>query len=414
MPRCVRTYKIPVPAELYTLCDELNRTASRIYSKTLSFVRKIHIKKGFWLSEGSAQKWILRWAEDIPVHTHSKQAALQLYFQALRSYFKAAKKNQDAFPPHRRKRYLPFVWKNTAIRYKKGNIALSLGRKRKPVLVSAPFPKKAEFRQAKLVYENGRYYLHLATEVEIAAPRNVGQVVGVDPGVIKPMAVVFENGKAIVYHGGRLNFLLRYRNKRLASFQKAISRTKKGSKKRKELLKSKKKFLIRIRNQIRDVLHKITSHFIRECLERNVSRIVLEDLNGIRDRAKYSKKANQKIHQWAFRKLEDALKCKAEAVGIKVVKVSEKHTSQECPVCGSKNKTENRNYRCKKCGFTHHRDIVGATNILRRYLASIGATGTVVADLAPAAGVRYYPHLRGQGGLAPWKQASSLQESHTL
>jgi len=59
MPRCVKTCKISVPAELYTLCDKLNRTAGRIYSKTLSFVREIHIKKDFWLSEGSAQKWIL-------------------------------------------------------------------------------------------------------------------------------------------------------------------------------------------------------------------------------------------------------------------------------------------------------------------------------------------------------------------
>ena len=110
---------------------------------------------------------------------------------------------------------------------------------------------------------------------------------------------------------------------------------------------------------------------------------MLGDLNGIRDRVRYSKKVNQKIYQWAFRKLAEQLLCKAEAVGIRVVKVSERDTSRECPVCGSKNKTKNRVYRCSNCGFVHHRDIVGAVNILRRYLVSIGATDTVVADLAP-------------------------------
>ena len=408
MSGCIRTYKIPVPAQLYPLCDELNRTAGRIYSKTLSLVRKIHKKKGFWLSEGSAKKWMLRWAKEIPVHTHSKQAFMELYFQALRSYFRASKKTKDALPPYRRKKYLPFIWKNTAIRYREGRIELSLGKRRKPVSVPAKFPEGTVFRQAKLVYENGRYYLHLAIEVEIVALKDKGQAGGVDLGVIKPIAAVFEDGKAVVYHGGKLNSLLRYRNKRLASFQEAISRTQKGSKRKKKLLRGKKKFLIQIRNQIRDVLHKITSHFIKACLERDVSTIVLGDLNGIRDRVRYSKKVNQKIHQWAFRKLAEQLLCKAEAVGIRVVKVSERNTSQECPVCGTKNKTKNRVYRCRKCGFVHHRDIVGAVNILRRYLASIGAISTVVADLAPAAGVRYYPHLRGQGGLSPWKQALSL------
>jgi len=409
MPGCIRTYKVPVPAQLYSLCNELNRTAGRIYSKTLSLVRKIHERKGFWLSESSAKKWMLRWARKIPVHTHSKQAFIELYFQALRSYFRAARKTKkDALPPYRKKKYLPFVWKNTAIRYREGEIELSLGKRRKPVSVPAWLPEGTVIKQAKLVYENGKYYLHLAIEVEIADPKDRGQAVGVDLGVIKPMAAVFEDGKAVVYHGGKLNSLLRYRNKRLASFQEAISRIQKDSRRKRKLLRSKKKFLIRMRNQIRDVLHKITSHFIKMCLERNVSTIVLGNLNGIRARIRYSRKVNQKIHQWAFRKVTEQLIYKAEAVGIRVVKVSERNTSQECPVCGTRNRTKDRIYRCSNCGFVHHRDIVGALNILRRYLASIGAISTVVADLAPAVGVRYYPHLRGQGGLSPWKQALSL------
>jgi len=90
----VRTYKVAVPKELYPLCAELNKTAARIYNKTMSLVKKIKYKKGFWLSPNNTQKYILRWACSINVHTHSKQAIIQQYFQALDSYFNAVKTNQ--------------------------------------------------------------------------------------------------------------------------------------------------------------------------------------------------------------------------------------------------------------------------------------------------------------------------------
>ncbi len=117
MPRCtVRTYKVPVPRDLYPLCSELNKTAARIYNKTLSLVKKIKQKKNFWLSENAAQKYILRWSTDINIHTHSKQAMVQQYFQSLYSYLKASKENPDLKPPYKRKRFMPFIWKNTAVK----------------------------------------------------------------------------------------------------------------------------------------------------------------------------------------------------------------------------------------------------------------------------------------------------------
>ena len=85
--RLILTIKIPVPQKLNKTADKLNRNAARVYSKTLSFVRKIYQKKGFWLSQNTVQRYILRWGADIPLHTHSKQAMVQQYFNALKSYF---------------------------------------------------------------------------------------------------------------------------------------------------------------------------------------------------------------------------------------------------------------------------------------------------------------------------------------
>jgi len=94
-----------LPTELYPLCQELNETAAHIYNKTVSLIRKVKQRKGFWLSLNIAQKYILRWASEIDIHTHSKQALVQQYFQALFGYFKAVKANPDLKLPYKRKSF---------------------------------------------------------------------------------------------------------------------------------------------------------------------------------------------------------------------------------------------------------------------------------------------------------------------
>jgi putative transposase len=92
----IRTYKIPVPLELYKTCYRLNKTAARIYNKTISFIRKMKEKHDSWVSLGTVKKYILRWSDGkIDIHTHSKQVMVEQYFQALNSYFKAVKKNPN-------------------------------------------------------------------------------------------------------------------------------------------------------------------------------------------------------------------------------------------------------------------------------------------------------------------------------
>jgi len=49
--------------------------------------------------------------------------------------------------------------------------------------------------------------------------------------------------------------------------------------------------------------------------------------------------------------------------GIKLEYVDPAHTSQRCPRRGKINHAKDRRYECR-CGYTAHRDIVGAVNIL--------------------------------------------------
>ncbi len=400
----VRTYKVPVPRELYSLCSELNRLAARIYNKTMSLVKKIKSKKGFWLSPGAAQKYILRWASTINIHTHSKQAMVQQYFQALSSYFNATKTKPHLKPPYKKKNFMPFIWKDSAIKLSPdGVLKLSMGSSQEPILIQTTLPADTKIRQAKLVYEDEKYYLHLAIEVKNEYKKNQAKkVMSVDPGILRPITC-FDGFEVISYHGGILNSLIRYRNKKLAEFQQMLSRCKKGSRRYRKLLKAKKRMLRRIRHQIKDILHKITSNFLKICLQKEIGTIVIGDVSNIRERVKGNDNFNQKIHQWCFRKMVEMITYKARLLGIEVELVPEEYTSQVCPVCGSKNHPVGRNYECRSCGFRYHRDGVGAINIWQRYL---GRESQVVAGLAPVRGVRFKPHLCGHGvSNAPWKAA---------
>src|SRR5437899_3268129 len=79
---------------------------------------------------------------------------------------------------------------------------------------------------------------------------------------------------------------------------------------------------------------------------------------------------------------------KAERHGMVVALQEESYTSKTCPVCGHrrKSKVQGRVFHCtnKQCGFTWHRDGVGACNIRRKYLD----LGPVVGAMAPPTGMR--------------------------
>lgn len=157
-------------------------------------------------------------------------------------------------------------------------------------------PADTKIRQAKLVYEDEKYYLHLAIEVKNKHKKKQSpKVMSVDLGILRPITC-FDGFEVISYHGGILNGLIGYRNKKLAEFQQMLSRCKKGSRRYRKLLKAKKRMLRRIRHQIKDILHKITSNFLKMCLQKGIGTIVIGDVTNIRERVEGNDNFNQKIH----------------------------------------------------------------------------------------------------------------------
>ena len=110
--------------------DALALESGRLYSKVVSFARKIHRKKGIWLSANAMQKCMR--LRGYKLHSQTVQAVVSSYYDSLKSYFRAVKSKPDTKPPKRTPRHFKVRWKASAIRHKVGILYLSNGKGREP------------------------------------------------------------------------------------------------------------------------------------------------------------------------------------------------------------------------------------------------------------------------------------------
>ena len=392
----MRTYKLKISSSEHL--DTLNAASASVFNECLNLKSVWDYAHGY-RTTGRLDKQCESWmdkqlSKTQPLHSQSIQAVRERYFKNRKAY-RALRQNGNpttSKPPHKPKRFQTTTWKKSAIRFKEtlfGNVVrLSNGNQDNPSL-EIPLPKSFDFSKTEniaivnLVYTYGQYELHFVYNVAKPNPSTVSDgVVGVDIGEIHPM-VTHDGKHTTIFNGRYIRSLYRLRNKVIASFGKKIDRCKRHSKRWWHLVRRKWKRIRKIDNQISDCIHKHTTHFVNRCQKSGIGTIVIGDLTGIRDNINYGKRANQKLHQWAFGKVTELITYKAKSLGIKVVSIDEAYTSQTCPKCGNRKKPTNRNYTCK-CGFKYHRDGVGAINIRKKYLDRLG--DPVVADMAPPVG----------------------------
>jgi putative transposase len=363
--------------------DNLAKESGRIYSKTVSYIHKIHDSKGFWLDECQVQRIV----HSDKLHSQTTQAIIQKYFASLNSYFGNIETNPDAKPPHKRHKYFCIPFKKSAIKLHDSTIQLSCGSGNKPIMIYVK--GKLDVHYAEIIWDNG-YRLKLVSKVIYPCVKESGKVVAVDPGEIHPITT-WDGEHGVIYNGRLLRSLKQYREKAKASYTSKIDLKKKHSHRKSKLIKAKKKNLDKCDRRIKDVEHKITRCFVETCKRDDVSIVVYGDTTHIRDNTHYGHKVNQKIHQWTFDRTRTQIAYKLAEYGIKFVLVNERGTSHTCPVCGSHVNPNGRRFRCSVCNFIAHRDITGAINIFSKYQEP---KVSVVASMAHATGVRFNYHLR--------------------
>jgi len=110
----------------------------------------------------------------------------------------------------------------------------------------------------------------------------------------------------------------------------------------------------------------------RDLLERlyaeGVDTVYIGGLTDVLE-THWSVETNAKTHNfWAFKHFTKRLACTAEEYGISVEIRSEAWTSQECPQCGSTDRTtRHQDTLTCPCGFEGHADLTASETFLRRH-----------------------------------------------
>jgi putative transposase len=127
--------------------------------------------------------------------------------------------------------------------------------------------------------------------------------------------------------------------------------------------------LYRKRTARRDhAMDALARDLIERLHEEGVSTAYVGSLTDVLE-THWSVEANAKTHNfWAFRMFIDRLETTAEEYGIDVRERSEAWTSQECPQCGSTERTtRHQDTLTCPCGFEGHADLVASETFLQRH-----------------------------------------------
>ncbi|GAC1350414.1 MAG: RNA-guided endonuclease TnpB family protein [Ktedonobacteraceae bacterium] len=363
--------------------DEHACECGRLYTQALVFFWRTVRHKGIFLKE----KQLKRLFTSRALHAHTADACIEAFTASLKSWRERKKAGDpNAKPPHKRKWYFRIEYKRSAMSLSNERLRLSNGKGNAPLVLEWRW----DLPRTVVIHWTGTEYEAIATYTQAtaeAAPYG-NKVAGIDLGEIH-RAVSHDGTETYILNRSLLRSKVPYRNKLQAALNSHIDgRMKKGSKRRKRLIRSTKKQLKKIAQQIKDIEHQQTTRLITTLHQAGVRTVVIGDVRKIRYDLDVGSKNNQKLHQWSAGSVRFKLTYKAERRGMEVFLQEESYTSRTCPACGYvRSKVQGRVFHCPACHAVLHRDQVGAINIRRKYL---GHGPVVGGDGSPplACGIR--------------------------
>lgn len=230
--------------------------------------------------------------------------------------------------------------------------------------------------QADLLYRHDTFFLAITIDAPEPTPADTAEFLGVDLGIIQ--LATTSDGEFLNHSTGPKHAHVNEVRARYSRFRQKLQ--KKGTKSAKRLLRKRSG---REKRFAKDVNHCLSKAIVQTA--QDTSRgIALEDLQGIRERAKrtVTKRHRRVLHSWSFLQLRAFIAYKAALAGVRVVYVNPAYTSQTCSQCGhceQANRHTQSQFLCRSCGFFAHADVNAAVNI--------GSQAAVIPpDVAPLAG----------------------------
>jgi putative transposase len=213
---------------------------------------------------------------------------------------------------------------------------------------------QSQHGESDLVFINGEFYLLAACDVETPEPQDVHDVLGCDLGIVN----LTTDSDGEHYSGKAIEDNRSKHEHRRKNLQK--KQTKSAKRKLKKISGKQARFQS-------NTNHAISKRLVQKAQDTERA-IALEDLIGIRNRSRFRRKQRSKFANWSFYQLRQYITYKAMLVGIPVIFVDPKYTSQTCPVCGCVSKSNRPNqstFSCVSCGYSANADTTAAINIAR-------------------------------------------------
>jgi putative transposase len=209
--------------------------------------------------------------------------------------------------------------------------------------------RQGKLGSAELVYRKGNFYLHISITIPAPEVKQPQGSLGVDLGLSRVAVTSDEK-----FHTAK-----NIRHKKACYKRTRRSLQANGSKSAKRALK---RVSGRERRFVADTNHCVSKQIVADA-KANDQRIVLEDLNGIRETGKA-----KCVHEWSFAELQQMIRYKAARAGVEVVIVSPRYTSQTCSRCLHLGvRPSQSNFQCRDCGYQINADLNGAKSIAKRH-----------------------------------------------
>ena len=183
--------------------------------------------------------------------------------------------------------------------------------------------KHRPVRQIRIKTDKNSIRIMLMYEQETKPIKSGGSIMGIDLGVDNLVTASLSSaGTPVIINGRPLKSVNRYYNKRKALLQEVA---KKGN--RLDITNRMERLTEKRNNKVKDYLHKASCKVIEIAKRNGVSRIVIGNNRGWKQKVELGKRTNQTFVSIPYRMLIDMICYKAQLAGIKVSIVRESYTS---------------------------------------------------------------------------------------
>jgi putative transposase len=206
--------------------------------------------------------------------------------------------------------------------------------------------------QTDLCLVNGQFYLFATCDVDEPDLHDVDGTLGVDLGIVN----LATDSDGETFSGEHIERRRQWYANRRQALQKVGTRS---AKRRLCQLKG------RQRRFQKDSNHVISKRLVAKA-ERTKRAIALEDLSGIRTRARVKRQQRARHSNWAFGQLRAFISYKAQLCGVVVWFIEPSYTSQRCSACGHserRNRRSQAEFCCVVCDHQLPADHNAAINI---------------------------------------------------